>query len=248
MPGQSMSGLTQALEIQNLKSTLEVNEIFGPTIQGEGPSVGRRCAFLRLSGCNLTCSWCDTPYTWDWKGLNGQVWDKNKETHAMTTYEVIDKLTGFDVDLIIISGGEPMMQQNGLAFLVNRLMVGGKEIEIETNGTISPKIQPTRFNVSPKLANSGNREGKRRKINVLSQYVGASIFKFVCQQGSDLDEVEQVIAEAGIPRKDVWIMPEGRDAETLMSNAEKITDKAIDLGFNITPRLHVMTWGARRAV
>jgi len=141
--------MNMADEIAELKLTLNVNEIFGPTIQGEGPSVGQRCAFLRLAGCNLTCTWCDTPYTWDWEGLNGEPYDKTQETHPASLYEIHHQLTGLGVDLIIVSGGEPMMQQRNLGPLVDRLTRSGIRVEIETNGTIAPDINPTRFNVSP---------------------------------------------------------------------------------------------------
>lgn len=241
--------MNMADEIAELKLTLNVNEIFGPTIQGEGPSVGRRCGFLRMSGCNLTCTWCDTPYTWDWEGLNGQPYNKATETHPATLYDVHQQLTGLGVRLIVISGGEPMIQQDNLTPLVERLHASGIDVEIETNGTIAPRdINPTRFNVSPKLAHSLVREGKRLKPATLNAFTGRGIFKFVCQQPSDLDEVEQIAHDAHLPRRDIWIMPEGRDPVTLQNHAEAITDAAIGRGYNITPRLHVMTWGNRRAV
>jgi len=63
---------------------IRINEIFGPTFQGEGQTIGKLSEFVRVSGCNLTCSWCDTPYTWDWKGLNGVVYDPKKETIGFT--------------------------------------------------------------------------------------------------------------------------------------------------------------------
>jgi len=249
---QDVGGMVQHMnmadEIAELKLTLNVNEIFGPTIQGEGPSVGQRCAFLRLSGCNLTCTWCDTPYTWDWEGLNGEPYDKTQETHPASLYEIHHQLTGLGVDLIIVSGGEPMMQQRNLGPLVDRLTRSGIRVEIETNGTIAPDINPTRFNVSPKLAHSLVRAKKRIKPDILAQYIGRSIFKFVCQQPTDLDEVIDIAWNVGIPKRDIWIMPEGRDPVTLQSHAQAITDTAIGLGFNITPRLHVMTWGMRRGV
>lgn len=236
-------------EIAELKLLLNVNEIFGPTIQGEGPNVGRRCAFLRLSGCNLTCTWCDTPYTWDWEGLNGERFDKESETHPATIYDIHYQLTGMGVRLVVISGGEPMIQQDNLTPLVERLRASGIEVEIETNGTITPRdINPTRFNVSPKLAHSLVREKKRIKPDTLHAYTGRAIFKFVCQQPDDLDEVDQIVHDARIPIGDVWIMPEGRDPVTLQNHARAITDTAIERGYNITPRLHVMTWGNRRAV
>jgi 7-carboxy-7-deazaguanine synthase len=227
---------------------LDVNEIYGPTVQGEGPSTGKRCAFLRLSGCNLTCSWCDTPYTWDWTGLNGMAYDKATETHPMPVNNVIDKLLSFNVPLLVISGGEPMIQQRDLAPLVQTLKDAGKRVEIETNGTIVPLIEPSQFNVSPKLANSGVRESKRRKIANLKHYVGKSIFKFVCQNQQDLDEVSAYATDADIPNDDIWIMPEGTNAERLLNHLSLITDAAIGRGWNVSGRLHTMTWGLKRGI
>lgn len=248
MAGQSLASTPMAVEIAELKAQLRVNELFGPTVQGEGPSTGRRCAFLRLSGCNLTCAWCDTPYTWDWQGLNGEVFDEDAETRMMSVHDAWYALTGMGVRLYVISGGEPLMQQRALGPLVERLRASGADVEVETNGTIKPAIQPTRFNVSPKLAHSQVRAGKRRKFDTLGLFVGRAIFKFVCQQESDLDEVQEFVDGAGLPPEDVWIMPEGRDPKTLASHATQITDAAISRGWNISTRLHVMTWGMRRGV
>ena len=230
------------------RKPLAVNEIYGPTVQGEGPSTGRRCAFLRLSGCNLTCRWCDTPYTWDWEGLNGEKFDKEAETRLMDVDDVWQRLRALRTSLIVISGGEPMMQQDALAPLVESLTLQGVEVEIETNGTIKPKIHPTRFNVSPKLAHSGVLRKKAIKTPALREYVGRGIFKFVCQTLADLDEVELITADAEIPDEAIWIMPEGRDPVTLQAHTDTLADAVITRGWNITPRLHVMIWGSRRGV
>lgn len=228
--------------------TLDVNEIYGPTVQGEGPSTGRRCAFLRLSGCNLTCVWCDTPYTWDWTGLNGVAYDKEAETHPMSVHEISERLLAYNVPLIVISGGEPMIQQRELAPLVEILKEADRRVEIETNGTIVPLIAPSQFNVSPKLANSGVRESKRRKIPNLKHYVGRAIFKFVCQNEQDLEEVATYVYDAELPNEDVWIMPEGTNSERLLNHLSLITEAAISRGWNVSGRLHTMTWGLRRGI
>jgi 7-carboxy-7-deazaguanine synthase len=227
---------------------LAVNEIYGPTVQGEGPSTGRRCAFLRLSGCNLTCVWCDTPYTWDWAGVNGVAYDKEAETHMMSIEDVLQNLIAVETPLIVITGGEPMIQQNNLRPLIKQLQDMGKSVEIETNGTIKPKIKPTRFNVSPKLANSQVRESKRRKPDILRQYVGQAAFKFVCQSIEDLDEVNAYAKDADLPSDDIWIMPEGTTSERLLGHLALITDAAIERGWNISGRLHTLTWGLKRRV
>ena len=227
---------------------LKVNEIYGPTVQGEGPSVGRQCAFLRLSGCNLTCRWCDTPYTWDWSGLNGVKYDKASETRLMDVDDVWRQLRAYRVPLVVVSGGEPMMQQTALQPLIDSLISQGIDVEIETNGTIAPDINPTRFNVSPKLAHSGVLQKKAIKVDALKRYVGRSVFKFVCQTLDDLTEVDAIAQSAGIPDEAIWIMPEGRDPVTLQTHTETLADRVIARGWNITPRLHVMIWGSRRGV
>jgi organic radical activating enzyme len=162
--------------------------------------------------------------------------------------QVWEDLQSRQTPLIVISGGEPMMQQAALSPLVKHLIAQGKRVEIETNGTIKPIISPTRFNVSPKLAHSGVLENKRRKFDTLNLYVGKGIFKFVCQHESDFDEIEEFIEGAGLPSEDIWIMPEGIERDGLLEHEIEITEAAILRGWNVTSRLHVLTWGARRGV
>lgn len=233
--------------------TLNISEIFGPTIQGEGPTAGKRCAFVRLMTCNLTCSWCDTPFTWDFKGVNGVAYNREEQQTVMTSYEVYQKVKSLDVERVVFSGGEPMMQKAELAEVFKLLADDGIAIEIETNGTIvpTPILFPliSQINCSPKLANSGVILGKRRKIEVLKALMlsGTAVaFKFVCQSKDCLDEVEAIQLEAGIPDRNIWIMPEGRTTDELNKHMEVIADDAIARGWNITPRTHVAIWGATR--
>ena len=88
---------------------LVVSEVFGPTWQGEGPSLGRRCGFVRLGRCNLACTWCDTPYTWDWERYDPRV-----ELHRRMVTEVVSELDAMKIDMVVISGGEPLLQQSHL--------------------------------------------------------------------------------------------------------------------------------------
>jgi organic radical activating enzyme len=85
---------------------LWVAELFGPTWQGEGPSAGQRAVFVRLSGCNLDCRWCDTPYTWDWSR-----YDPAEQSRVMTCDAIRDWALAQDVDLVVVTGGEPLIQQ-----------------------------------------------------------------------------------------------------------------------------------------
>ena len=239
-------------ELLGTMDTLTVSEIFGPTVQGEGPSAGRRCVFVRLGRCNLDCKWCDTPYTWDWKGKNGTAYDPAVELHKRSVDDVVAELSKLDVEprLTVITGGEPLLQRSALTQLVTKLP---GRIEIETNGT-QPPLYPrwdrmVQYNVSPKLANSGIPESKRLKDSTLSAFAvraqrGSAIFKFVCQTPEDVHEVQGVQLRHQLPSGSIWIMPEGRSAAEL--HRPDVADLAVRLRYHVTGRLHVALWGDER--
>ncbi|MFD6552282.1 7-carboxy-7-deazaguanine synthase QueE [Streptomyces sp. SAS_267] len=222
--------------------------------QGEGRSIGRRCAFVRLGGCNLSCRWCDTPYTWDWTGSSdtGIKFDPKKELHRMPVGTVAEKLLAYGVELVVISGGEPLNQQNRLVPLVDELMRHGVEIEIETNGTRVPDERlieaGVRFNVSPKLSHAGDPVEQRIVPDALRSLarLPSSTFKFVCRELADLDEVAEVADAFGITS--VWIMPEGQTSEEVNGHMQKLVSTVIDRGWNTTTRLHTLVWGQKRGV
>src|ERR1700720_4245091 len=147
-----------------------VSEVFGPTIQGEGPSTGMPCMFLRTAGCQLSCSFCDTPYTWNWVGTkfsHPEKYRREDEIHRMTMDEVLAKLKISPVCALVISGGEPMLQQRALLPLVGLLQAASWRIEIETNGAVMPRADfignIDQINCSPKLSNSGDSLFRRIK-------------------------------------------------------------------------------------
>src|SRR4051795_10739521 len=107
--------------------TLVISEVFGPTWQGEGPSLGRRCGFVRLGRCNLACTWCDTPYTWDWTRF-----DPETELSRKAVSDICAELDAMGIDMVVITGGEPLLQQRELVGLVDSLKQRGWRIEIET--------------------------------------------------------------------------------------------------------------------
>lgn len=139
---------------------LVVSEIFGPTWQGEGPSAGQVAAFVRLGRCNLDCVWCDTPYTWD-----RERYDLRAELRHMSQLEVWHAIRDIAAPLVVITGGEPLIQQQRLVWLADMCRATGRRVEIETNGTIPPRrslVQSTiRFNVSLKLTHSGVPKPRR---------------------------------------------------------------------------------------
>jgi len=226
---------------------LNVNEIFGATIQGEGPHTSQRVAFLRLAGCNLSCVWCDTPYSWDWERF-----DKSKESHRMTIAEIAEAIRPMNVNRIVVTGGEPMIQQRLFKELQEAT---GCLLDIETNGTKAPtesaEAAVDLFCVSPKLAHAGDSKEQRFKPEALKRLgelakVGKACFKFVAKDFSDFDEIREFIAEADIPASSVWIMPEGADIETHLATTRKLADAVIGEGWHLSVRVHVLVWGAER--
>lgn len=220
---------------------LVVSECFGPTFQGEGPSLGRRAGFLRLGRCNLACTFCDTRYTWDW-----DTHDPATELHHAATDDLAAQLLAMDVPLVVVTGGEPLLQQTHLVPLLEQLR--GMDREIETAGTLPPDARTTelvtRFNVSPKLANSGNPADRRYKPEVLQAFeaTGKAVFKFVVTD--DFTEVDTIVADNRLTN--VWIMPEGTDAATIVERTQRLAEPAAERGWNLTTRLHVLLWGNER--
>ena len=227
-------------------NTLVVSEVFGPTWQGEGPSLGRRCGFVRLGRCNLACTWCDTPYTWDWERYDPAV-----ELHGRMVTEVVSELDAMGIDMVVISGGEPLLQQSHLPPLLVAAKERGWRVEVETAGTLTPTPAldaVDRFNVSPKLANSGNPLDRRYKPDVLRAFeaTGRAAFKFVACDEADLDEIAASVDECGLT--EVWVMPEGTDAAMVTERARGLAPAVLERGWHFTTRLHVLLWDDKRGV
>jgi 7-carboxy-7-deazaguanine synthase len=227
---------------------LRVAEVFGPTIQGEGPHAGRRVGFLRLGLCNLSCSWCDTPHTWD-----SRRFDLAVEAPRVDVAQTAERLRALNVSTIVLTGGEPLIQQRLLPELMD--LLPGCAWHVETNGTLAPSDElagrVAHWSVSPKLSNSRS-DPERRRIRplALAAFVAlpAAIFKFVATKPEDVDEAARFAAEHGIAAERVWIMPEGIDIDELVGTHRRIIAATLAAGFNSTSRLHVLLWGDERGV
>jgi 7-carboxy-7-deazaguanine synthase len=242
-----------------------ISQIFGPTFQGEGTAAGRHCLFVRVFDCNLTCKWCDTAYTWAYTPiraavtLSGKQYDKEEPHYGLKymSYEEVlaelMKLWDFSAKptIVVITGGEPMMQQQRLLPLVKALWNLGNDVHIETAGTIKPLEEfdswVAQYNVSPKLASSGNLLHKRYKTGVLDWFARCSraFFKFVITNydtKNDLIESENIIEGRGIPRDNVMMMPEGESFEENIVVARKIANWVLEHGYGLTLREHVYIW------
>jgi len=226
-------------------ATLRVAETFGPTFQGEGPSAGQHAAFVRLSGCPVQCSWCDEPQTWDWSRF-----DRRSESRLMTAEELYAWADGIPASLVVLTGGEPLVQQRGLIELAAALTDGGRRVEIETSGTIAPvpalTAAVTAFNVSPKLASSRVPAGRRIRPEALAAFAasGKAVFKFVACTLDDLTEVAGLEARFGLAP--VWIMPEGVTADRVLAGMRDLADEVLERGWHLTGRMHVLLWDGAR--
>lgn len=217
-------------------------EIFA-SIQGEGPSVGTPSAFVRLSGCNLRCSWCDTPYTWDWKRFS-----PGQESVEVEPAYVAEAIRGLGLRNVVITGGEPLLQKRQLESLVRELKSGGLRVEIETNGTVAPgklKDHVDQWNVSPKLANAGNRGLRPVRRRALAQFAAlpGATFKFVVVDGREVGEIRELVEFLGISNDRVVLMPEGRTSDELARHSDRIAAICQETGYRFGTRLHILLWG-----
>ncbi|MCL6646303.1 MAG: 7-carboxy-7-deazaguanine synthase QueE, partial [Dehalococcoidia bacterium] len=178
-------------------------EIFA-SIQGEGVTCGLPSVFVRLALCNLRCVWCDTAYTWDWRR-----YDPLREVIALPTAEVERRVLAAAkaagaVTNVVVTGGEPLIQQVALGPLVRALKLAGMRVEVETNGTLVPDTGLTavdQWNVSPKLANSSNDVAARHVETALRWYAETphAFFKFVLVAPEDLEEVLGLVRRLALP-------------------------------------------------
>jgi 7-carboxy-7-deazaguanine synthase len=223
-------------------------EIFA-SLQGEGPSAGRPCTFVRLSRCNLACTWCDTAYTWrftEFDRKTNQITLSEEDTAAR-----IMALGGTKCNRrLVITGGEPLLQGAALARMV--ALLEGHTIEIETNGTVAPHpaLDPlvAQYNVSPKLKHSGNAVD----LALISERLKAwssepkAYFKFVISVPEDLTEVLELQQTYAIPSDRIYLMPLGTDSVTLRTRERWLAALAIKHQFRLSDRLHIHLYGDTR--
>jgi organic radical activating enzyme len=240
-------------------------EIFH-TLQGEGPSAGMPAVFIRTSRCNLHCVWCDSDATWNFVGTP---WPHIKDTlpgyakhHPadvtidLAPAEAARRILAFNCPRVVITGGEPLLQQAALLDMVRLIRHDRPDcvIEVETNATRTPTPEfaaaVDQFNVSPKLSNSGVAAPLRHQPEALAYFAGSpkAWFKFVVTSPADLMEIHQLRDRFGIPPERTLLMPEGRSAAELDRTAAWLAGLCRDLGLRFADRLHIRLWGDRRGV
>jgi 7-carboxy-7-deazaguanine synthase len=240
----------QAFDVWDSRTTVVVSEQFGPTLQGEGPFAGRAVQFLRLMGCNLSCTWCDTPYTWD-----GSRYDLRAEGMAKTGHDIVAELIP-NIPLVV-SGGEPLLHQDnkGLMYVLRCAPQLGIQVHVETNGTIAPNPLFDRFvfaySVSPKLDHAGPHRGNQNPAldpqwPDLAKRNPLCALKAVVRDDIDVARVVVWADQLGWPRAQVWVMPLGVETSALLENWSAIAAAAAGAKINATQRLHILAWGDKK--
>lgn len=225
---------------------MKIAEIFY-SVQGEGALVGVPSVFVRVSGCNLRCAWCDTPYA-SW----------SPEGDAMETDGIIARVSEYPARHVVVTGGEPMLFSETVG-LTHRLRALGLHITIETAGTVYQPVACDLMSISPKLANSTPLEREdgrwaaqhdrlRYQPGVLTRLIAEYDYqlKFVIAAPEDLAEAKQMIADIGGDAARVVLMPEGVDPATLVNRARWLVEICKREGYRFSPRLHIDLWGAER--
>lgn len=230
-------------------------EIFH-SLQGEGVAAGRPSVFVRLSGCNLHCHWCDTPYTWNFKGTphphrDGVQYDRGANRLIWPVERVADAVRAFGCRHLVFTGGEPLLQQPALAALCDALG-DGFHVEIESNGTV-PLIAAfadhvDQLNLSPKLAHSGNGEAERRRADLLAAYArdDRAWFKFVVADAEDVAEVDALAGACAISPERILLMPEGVTSAALRARIAWLAPLCLERGYRLSDRLHIHLYGDTR--
>ena len=229
-------------------------EIFA-SVQGEGPSAGMPCTFIRLSRCNLACVWCDTAYTWHFEGddrphRSNVAYDRSVNQIVLAEAEVARRITDLGQRRLVITGGEPLLQASALAALLS--LLPDMIVEVETNGTARAParldIRIDQYNVSPKLAHSGNPAELALLPERLSHYAAdpRAFFKFVIATPEDVREVVTLARAHAIPPARIFLMPEGTDSTTLRERQQWLVPLCLEHGFRISDRLHIHLFGDTR--
>ncbi len=227
---------------------MRIAEIFY-SLQGEGELIGVPSVFVRTSGCNLRCVWCDTPYT-SWK----------PEGAEMSVEAIAAEAAAYGARHVVVTGGEPMIAP-GMVELTGELKARGMHITVETAGTVAAAVICDLMSISPKLSNSTpwEREGGRwaaqherlrYQPEVLRKLMESYPYqlKFVIARPEDAEEVERMAAETGAEAGRVMLMPEGTKAEMLAERGRWVAEICKQRGWRFSPRLHVELWGDRRGV
>lgn len=216
--------------------------------QGEGRLTGTTSFFIRTSGCNLRCWFCDTPYA-SWRPVGD----------ALSIDALVAAALASQTDHVVLTGGEPLIMR-GITQLSDKLMRAGKHVTIETAGTVDPGVTCDLLSLSPKLSSSKPdasqhpgwaRRHERRRLPLtvmrrLMERADSVQLKFVVNRPEDLVEVREVQQQLSASLRDVWIMPQGTCASEIRATAEWLRAEVAREGFQYCDRMQIHWYGNRR--
>ena len=227
---------------------LRIAEIFY-SIQGEGELSGLPSVFIRTSGCNLRCRWCDTKYA-SW----------NPQGEHLSIEQILEAVERYPTRYCVLTGGEPMLAP-GIHSLAQKLRQLGYHITIETAGTLAPAGIPCDLaSLSPKLANSRpdisldlgaawqeRHEKLRLQPAILLEWLENYPYqiKFVIEKPNELQEIETLVIKIGktIPPEKIFLMPEGVEQQALEGRQPALVDLCLKRGYRYSHRLHIQLFG-----
>jgi 7-carboxy-7-deazaguanine synthase len=231
------------------------------SLQGEGKNLGAPSVFVRTSRCNLYCSWCDTPYTWNWSGTSfahevGTKFDMHAQTLELDVHGVARWVRRWPCRRVVLTGGEPLLQAQDCAALARELRASDPEyvFEIETNGTLLPPAELDgsidQYTVSAKLANSGVERSLRLRHEALAFFASSpkSVFKFVVAGSADVEQVRELVSAHRILADRVYLMPQASSPARLDELGPSIAAACLANGFRYSDRLHIHLFGNRPGV
>jgi len=234
------------------KYPLNISEMFGNTIQGEGIWAGHPATFMRMQGCTLDCVWCDTAEVW----RQGNAFSAMEVLHLLNSSGLVDKLR--QGQHLVLTGGSPLKQQTSLVYFLKEFKsaFGFKPyIEVENECVLLPNPDFAKlvdcWNNSPKLQNSGMKTRARWKPEVIqaTSQLPNSWFKFVISNYSDWQEVLKDFIEPGYISKDqVILMPEGQNQQQLAKTRDMVASIAVDVNVLFSDRLHITIWDKKTGV
>jgi organic radical activating enzyme len=229
-------------------------EIFA-SLQGEGPSMGLPVAFVRLSRCNLACVWCDTAYTWRFTGDNRPhrddvAFERGANQVMLSPQEAAARIAALGQRRLVITGGEPLLQAGALAEMLAHLP--DMAVEIETNGTVAPParldVRVDQYNVSPKLAHSGNPAELALIPERLDAWASEprAFLKFVVASRDDVAEVLALQQRYRFRPERVFLMAEGTTSAAQRERQAWLSALCLEHGFRMSDRLHIHLYGDTR--
>jgi 7-carboxy-7-deazaguanine synthase len=216
---------------------MNIVEIFY-SLQGEGRLAGVPSVFIRVAGCPVRCTWCDTKYAWD--EFAGE---------DLSVEQILEKVSQFSSKFVVVTGGEPMTNPH-LPFLITKLAQAGPHITVETSGIVFiPDLPVDLMSISPKLSNARaqGKAGSFLTIRKLLKHYDYQL-KFVIDSENDIDEVKAVIDPIkDIDPRKVMLMPQAARRDELLAKSPMVADLCTRNGFTFCQRLHVLLWNTCRA-